>query len=260
MQNSMFSGVFGALTTEHRMATISNNLANANTTGYKPDTVSFKNTMIYFAHDFISEPLENLRSEPLFPEASLRSRTRIGEQETDFSQGSMEYTGNKFDLAIVGEGFFKVQTPTGEFLTRAGNFTKGPDGNLMTQQGFTVSSGGGPINIPQTARNVQINGEGRIFADGAEVGQIELVTVEDLQSLKKVGSNLYKAPEDAAFSDPRTTGTTKVSQGYTEASNVNPVYEMVKMIEVQRYFEAQQKIITTADQIDDTTTNVGKAK
>ncbi len=259
MQNSMFSGLFGSLSTEYRMAIISNNLANVNTSGYKPDTVSFKNTMIYFAHDFIREPLENLRSEPLFPEACLRSRTRIGEVETDFSQGSMQYTGNKFDLSIVGEGFFRVDTGRGEFLTRAGNFTKGPDGSLMTQQGFTVQGQGGPINIPGNASNIYINTEGRIFADEAEVGQIDIVTVEDLQSLKKVGSNLYQAPEDAEFTDPREDQT-KISQGYIEASKVNAVYEMVKMIEVQRYFEAQQKTMTTADQVDNLTTNVGKPR
>ncbi len=259
MQNSMFSGLFGALSTEHRMALIANNLANANTTGYKPDTASFKNTMIYFAHDFINEPLENLRSEPLFPEACLRSRTRIGEVKTDFSQGAMEYTGNKYDLTIVGDGFFRVQTNNGEFLTRSGDFTRGPDGNLITQQGFTVQGQGGPINIPQNVTNIMINGEGRVFADGAEISQIDIVTVEDLQSLKKVGSNLYKAPEDAVFNDPREDRT-KISQGYLESSNVNPVYEMVKMIEVQRFFEAQQKTISTSEQIDKTSQNVAKVK
>ncbi len=259
MQNSMFSGLFGSLSTEHRMAMISNNLANVNTTGYKPDTVSFKNTMIYFAHDFIREPLENLRSEPLFPEACLRSRTRIGEVETDFSQGSMQYTGNKLDVSIVGEGFFRVNSGESEFLTRAGNFTKDANGNLVTQQGFTVQGQGGPISIPANASNIYINTEGRIFADEAEVGQIDIVTLEDLQSLKKVGSNLYQAPEGAEFNDPRENNT-KISQGYTEASKVNAVYEMVKMIEVQRYFEAQQKTMSTADQVDSITTNVAKPR
>ena len=90
MQNAMFSGVFAALTSEHRMAVISNNLANVNTSGYKADKLAFKDTMQHYAHDFIREPLENLRSKPLFPEAQLRSRVRLAVGETDFSQGSMK--------------------------------------------------------------------------------------------------------------------------------------------------------------------------
>ena len=82
MQNAMFSGVFAALTSEHRMAVISNNLANVNTSGYKADKLAFKDTMQHFAHDFIREPLENLRSKPLFPESRLRSRVRLAIPET----------------------------------------------------------------------------------------------------------------------------------------------------------------------------------
>ena len=122
MQNAMFSGVFAALTSEHRMAIISNNLANVNTVGYKADTVAFKDTMIHFAHDFIREPLENLRSKPLFPEAQQRARVRLAVEKTDFTQGGMQYTGNPLDIAITGEGFFRIQTPNGDFLSRNGAF------------------------------------------------------------------------------------------------------------------------------------------
>ena len=245
----MFSGVFASLSTEHRMAMISNNLANVNTAAYKPDTLAFKDTMIQFAHDFIREPLENLRSEPLFPEASLRSRVRIATKVTDFSQGSMQYTGNKLDIAIVGEGFYRVNTPQGQYLTRTSALTKGPDGTLMTPQGYSVEGQGGPIILPPNG-NIHVAPDGRIFADGAEVGQLDIVNLEDPQTLDKVGNNLYTAPEGTVFNDPRETGITKVSQGYTEAANVNAVYEMVKMIEVQRFFEAQQKVMQTADQVD----------
>ncbi len=255
MQNAMFTGVFASLTTEHKMAMISNNLANVNTGGYKPDTLAFKDTMIHFAHDFIREPLENLRSEPLFPEASLRSRTRIATKETDFSQGSMQYTGNKLDIAIVGEGFYRVNTPHGDYLTRMSAFTKGSDGTLMTQQGYPVQGQGGNIVLPPAAKNIHVAGDGNIFADGANVGQLAIVGLENPQDLDKVGNNLYAAPEGTEFTDPRAAGTTKVSQGYTEASNVNVVYEMVNMIEVQRFFEAQQKVMTTADQVDKTVTS-----
>lgn len=261
MQNAMFSGLFGSLTTEHRMAMISNNLANVNTSGYKPDNLAFRDTMIHFAHDYIREPLENLRSEPLFPEQCLRARTRIATKVTDFSQGSMEYTGNQLDIAIVGDGFYRVNTPHGEFLTRTSAFTKGPDGTLMTPQGYALQGTAGDIVLPNNARNIHLAIDGRIYADGDLIGQVDVVSLEDPQTLDKVGTNLYAAPEGTAFFDPRAEGQTKLSQGYTEASNVNAVYEMVKMIEVQRYFEAQQKVMQTADSVDKTTTGqVGKSK
>ena len=257
----MFTGVFASLTAEHRMAVISNNLANVNTAAYKPETLAFKDTMIHFAHDFIREPLENLRSEPLFPEQCLRARTRIATKETDFSQGSMQYTGNKLDIAIVGEGFYRVNTPQGQYLTRTSALSKGPDGTLVTPQGYAIQGGGGNITLPPGVSNIHVSGNGTVFADGAALGQIDVVNLEDPQTLDKVGNNLYTAPEGTVFTDPRQTGTTKVSQGYTEAANVNAVYEMVKMIDVQRFFEAQQKVMTTADQVDKAVTGqIGKAR
>lgn len=249
MQNSMYTGVFASLTSEHRMAMISNNLANVNTAGYKADALAFKDTMINFAHDYIREPLEHLRSDPLFPEASLRARTRIADRQTDFSQGSMVYSGNPLDIAIVGEGFYRVQTPNGEFLTRSSSLMKGADGTLMTSQGFAVQGTGGSIVIPPGAGNVQVTSDGRISANNAEIGQLAVVSIANMQNLDKVGNNLYKIPDNTEFTNPIENGT-MVSQGYTEAANVNAVYEMVNMIEVQRTFEAHQKVMSTADSID----------
>lgn len=261
MQNALYTGLFASLTTEHRMAMISNNLANVNTAGYKADALAFKDTMIHFAHDFIREPLENLRSEPLFPEQCLRARTRIATKETDFSQGSMQFTGNQLDIAIVGEGFYRVQAPQGEYLTRSSAFTKGPDGTLMTKQGYPVQGIGGNIVLPANSRNIHVTQDGAIFADGVEVGQLDVVTVEDPQQLKKVGNNLYGVPEGMALQNVLDGEGTMVSQGYTESANVNVVYEMVNMIEVQRMFEAQQKVMSTANEVDkQAISTVGKAR
>lgn len=187
MQNAMFSGVFAALTSEHRMAIISNNLANVNTVGYKADTVAFKDTMIHFAHDFIREPLENLRSKPLFPEAQQRAQVRLAVEKTDFTQGGMQYTGNPLDIAITGEGFFRIQTPNGDFLSRNGAFCQNADGTLVTKQGWPVLGTNGPIQIPEGTRGVQINSEGRVFADGAEVAQLDLVGVDRPEGWKRWG-------------------------------------------------------------------------
>ncbi len=261
MQNSLYTGLFASLTTEHRMAMISNNLANVNTAGYKADALAFKDTMLHFAHDFIREPLENLRSEPLFPEECLRARTRIATKKTDFSQGSMQFTGNQLDIAIVGEGFYRVQTPQGEYLTRSSAFTKGPNGTIMTKQGYPLQGTGGNIVIPPGTSNVHISSDGAVYADGNQIGQIAVVTVEDPQLLRKVGNNLYATTEDMDLQNTLAARQTMVSQGYTEAANVNVVTEMVNMIEVQRMFEAQQKVMSTANDVDrQVITTVGKAR
>lgn len=262
MQNAMFSGVFAALSSEHRMNMISNNLANVNTVGYKADAVAFKDTMIHFAHDFIREPLENMRSKPLFPESQLRARTRLAVQETDFSQGSMQYTGNPLDIAITGDGFFRIETPNGEFLSRNGSFCQNSGGTLVTKQGWPVLGAGGPIQIPEGTRNIHMDSSGRIFADGAEVGTLDITSVDRLTGLEKVGANLYRLREGstAAPLDPRANGTL-VNQGYLETANVNAVTEMVNMIEVQRSFEAHQKIMQSSDAVDrEAISRVGRAR
>lgn len=262
MQNAMFSGVFAALSTEHRMAIISNNLANVNTVGYKQDTLAFKDTMIHFAHDFIREPLENLRSRPLFPESQIRARTRLAVEETDFTQGGMQYTGNALDLAIAGDGFFRIQTPEGEFLSRNGSFCQNSDGTLVTKQGWPVMGQDGPIQIPEGTRSIHINSEGRVFADGAELATLDISSVDNLTGLEKLGGNLYRLRpgSTAQVIDPRPDGTL-VNQGYLEAANVNSVTEMVNMIEVHRSFEAHQKIMQTSDSVDrEAITRVGRAR
>ncbi len=263
MQNSMFTGLFGALTAEHRMATISNNLANVNTTGYKNDKLAFKDTMIHFAHDYIREPLENLRSKPLFPEAHLLSRVRIAVGQTDFSQGPMESTGNQLDVALSGEGFFNVLTPQGTMQTRNGSFTLGSDGTLLTKQGYTVLGQGGPIVVPEGTRNIHISHDGRVFADESEVGAFQITAYDNPeQDMEKVGQNLYRAREGSTpeLIDPFANGLV-VSQGFLEKANVNVVEEMVKMIEVQRTFEANSKVMQTANDVDKSAIErVGKAR
>lgn len=252
MQDAMFSGLFGALTTEHRMNFIANNLANVNTHGYKRDTLAFKDTMASYAHDEIREPLMNLRSDPLFPEPKNMARPRVAVSQIDFSQGSMQFTGDPLDVAISGENaFFRVATPTGDYLTRNGHFLLSEDGTVMTPQGFALQGVGGNIVIPPGTRSVQISGDGQVVADGAVVNQIALLTVDEPQNLEKMGHNLFRPRENAqvAEGDAYLAGA-RVEQGFTEAANVEVVSEMVNMIEVQRQFEAYQKVMQSSDTLD----------
>ncbi len=251
MQDMMFSALFGALSTEHRMNFIANNLANVNTTGYKQDSLAFKNTMAQYAHDEIREPLANVRSKPLFPEPKNLSRTRIAVSKIDFSQGSMKFTGDPLDVAISGEGFFKVQTPEGERYTRSGHFVKGADGTMLTPQGWPLQGNDGPIVIPEGARDVHIAGDGQVFADGDLINTITYVGLEDPQVLEREGSNTYRVRPgvEAVENDPLLDGG-RISQGFVEAANVEVVTEMVKMIEVQRHYEALAKVMQASDSVD----------
>ena len=252
MQQAMFSGLFGALTTEHRMNFIANNLANVNTHGYKRQTLAFKDTMAAYAHDEIREPLMNLKSQPLFPEAQNMVRPRIAVSRIDFSQGSMEFTGNALDVSINGENaFFRVQTPTGPYFTRNGHFVLSNNGTIMTTNGYPLLGAGGALVIPEGTRNIHITGDGQVLADNLAVGQIELVSVDNPQNLEKMGYNLYKSRDsiDVAEGNAYLEGAS-LEQGFIEKANVDVVSEMVNMIEVNRQFESYQKVMQTADTLD----------
>ncbi len=259
MQNAMYSGLFGALSNEHRMNSIANNLANVNTTGYKRDVLAFKDTFAMYAHDQIIEPVTHLRAKPMFPEPQHIARARIATSQTDFGQGSLKITGAPFDVAISGEGFFKVQTPQGEFYTRNGHFRQTADGLLITEQGFPVLGDGGEITLPPGTSNFNITEDGRIFADGNLAGQIALVNVDEPRNLEKMGYNLYRTKEGAEVTEEPSTGF--MAQGFLETANVDAVYEMVNMIEAQRQFEAYTKVMQTADGLDkEAITKIGRGR
>ncbi len=263
MQNGVFTGLYGALSAEHRLATITNNLANANTNGYKNDKLAFKDTMILFAHDIIREPLSNLRSRPLFPEAHLLARVRPAVSKTDFTQGALEQTNNPLDVGLAGNGFFNIETPQGTFLSRNGSFSQSADGTLINQQGYPVLGTAGRIVIPEGTTSINISQDGRIFADNVEIGEFQITAYEDPSlELEKLGMNMYQLREGAVGTevDPYENGLV-VNQGSLEKSNINVVTEMVKMIEVQRTFEANSKVMQTADTLDrEVITRVGRPK
>ncbi len=262
MQQMMFSALFGALTTEHRMNFIANNLANVNTNGYKQDKLAFRDTMASYAHDEIREPLMTVRSKPLFPEPQNMARPRIAVSKIDFQQGAMKFTGNPLDVAITGDGFFKVNTPGGERYTRNGHFVQSADGTIVTPQGFAVQGTDGNIVVPEGTRNLHIAVDGQVFADGELINSINFVGLSNPQALEKEGQNLYKPRPDVPVEeiDVQATGT-RVSQGFLESANVEVVTEMVNMIEVQRQFEAYQKVMQASDTLDKATIDkVGKIR
>lgn len=247
MQTSMYNALFGALTQEHRLANTANNLANVNTTGYKRETMAFRDVFIRFGHGML-DPISAINEKSLLPVPDEMAQNRIALTHIDFAQGSAKETGNPLDAALQGEGFFKVRTLEGDFYTRNGNFRLTPGGELVTGQGFPVLVDGGPVNLEPNARIV-IGPDGAIQANGEPVGNFDLVTFENPQVLEKLGQNMFRLrPGVQAAELPADNAT--VMQGYLEGANVEVVREMVNMIEAHRSFEAYQKVMHTAQEAD----------
>lgn len=245
MRASMFSALFGAMSNEHKVNMTANNLANVNTTGYKRDSCAFQDTFLRFAHDYVVDSKPFIRDKNMFPDPKIMARPRLSEEVIDLTQGAMQNTGNPFDLALNGKGFFKVQKGNDVFYTRNGSFNITPEGQLVTSQGYPVLAGGGAINLP-TGSDVQVDDSGVISVDGQQVAQLDIVEIDDPKGIKKVGENLF------SFDGNEVPSDSKVLQGYLEKSNVEVVTEMVSMIESQRSFEMYQKMLTGTDTMDKT--------
>lgn len=206
---------------------LANNLANADTTGFKADLLSI---------DPAGNPPGSL-SGSLSPSVSVIP----GRPGLDASPGVMKFTGNPLDLALMGPGLFVVETPRGERYTRAGNFTRDANGFLTTPEGFRVLGTGGPVRIPEGG--LQVESGGRI-AGGAS---LRVVAGPELPGrLLKEGGNLYAPAEGAAA--PPDLPEASVAQGQLEASNVNVVRTMVELLIAMRSYEAHQKTIQSIDQ------------
>jgi flagellar basal-body rod protein FlgG len=170
------------------------------------------------------------------------------------TQGALTATGNQFDLAINGRGYFQVLTPTGDnAYTRAGNFAVNDQGQLVTQDGYLIQPA---ISIPQTATNVTVSqsGQVQVTQPGSPtptvVGQLELASFMNEGGLSAQGSNLFKetgASGPPVIGTPGLQGLGTLTQGYTEASNVDPVTEITALIVAQRAYEMNSKVISTAD-------------
>ncbi|MEM9249426.1 MAG: flagellar hook-basal body complex protein [Pseudomonadota bacterium] len=206
----------------NEMNTIANNIANAATTGYRREGVVF------------TEYVHGTGSGPSVSMAAGRGRS------IDLTQGTLTETGARYDLAIQGDGFFLIETPQGERLTRAGSFTPSPAGELVTPDGhLLLDAGGAPVFAPAGAADVFIATDGTVSADGAPIGQIGLYLPADPNSLVREAGAIFQA--DAGF-EPVLEGSV-ILQGRLETANVNPVLEIARMIEVQRAYELGQAFL-----------------
>jgi len=260
MIRSLYTAATGMDAQQTRMDTIANNLANANTTGFKKSRADFE--------DLLSETIRSPRDAPANGGTApvplqVGLGVRTASSTRTFSQGDVVDTGNPLDLMIMGDGFFRVQRPNGEYAyTRAGNFNKDADGRVAMAGGSLVAPG---ITIPKEATLISIAADGQVSAKipgqtlPQDVGRIELATFVNPAGLEAIGGNLLvetAASGQPTLQRPGEGGVGALSQGQLENSNVKAIEEMVAMISTQRSYELNSKVIQTADQMLQKLTNL----
>jgi flagellar basal-body rod protein FlgF len=236
MDNAGYVALSRQITLRRELDITANNLANMNTTGYK-----FEQLLIEAE---AGDPAYNM---PIKAPANFAYDRGVGR---DFSQGTLQQTGNDFDVGIEGEGaFFVISGPEGDLYTRDGAFTVNAEGLLVTQEGLPVQGDGGEIRLNAEAGLPSISADGVISQrsdDGSiRVGKLNCVRFTDLSSLEKRGDNLYSVTTNAA---PTQATDVRLRQGMLEASNVNAISEISRLVEINRAYTSVSKII---DQTND---------
>lgn len=255
MVKGLYTAYTGMVQQQKRMEILSNNLANADTNGYKKEGA----TSVSFSDVYASKIKDD--SDYFFNRriGTMNMGAKIGETYTDFSQGPIEVTDNDYDFALDGQGFFSVsytnkQGETSTKYTRDGSFTLDRNGFLVTDDGDFVLGENGPIQLALNTET-QVDTLGNIYQNGQRVDTFAVVDFEDYNYLSHYGENFYDAVDGATFKEAEC----KVTQGVLEASNINVVQEMVNMISIQRNYESNQKAIQSIDStLDKAVNQVGK--
>ena len=247
MVSGKYSALAGAISRQQAINNISNNLANVNTTGFKKSNVAFEAI---------------LKGKQQIGNDQGINYSRVHQNKTDFSQGAFKSTENPLDLAIQGEGFFKLQGPNGILYTRRGDFGIRSDGVLTTRHGLPVlSQDGEEITIPETQiSQIAFADDGTIFIMGAqgqrqEVGKVGVVNIKDTNLLKKEADTTFSLEAGGQEIDPENA---QVLQGSLEISNVNTIQMMAQLIDNQRIFETLNKAIKSYSKISEQQEKLGR--
>lgn len=253
MVRGLYTAYTGLMNQQYRLDTITNNLANSATTGYKKEGATAQAFDEMFAikvrdgsEDYINKRI-----------GKLSLGVKIGENYTDYTQGNLKQTENTFDLAIAGDGFFEISFTNKADVqsykyTRDGSFTLTREGFLVTKDGDFVQGQNGNIQISTTAE-VVIDAQGNIIENGEVTDKLKIVDFEDYNYLKKYGENMYDKVEGYTEKEADYA----IEQGYLEMSNTNVVSEMVEMITITRAFETNQKFVQAADETLEKDVNLG---
>ena len=256
MNGSIYMSATGALAHEKRLQLLANNLANLNTVGFKKDRSRFRAFDMASITTDVKRPVHWKQSQA--PQYWMQYSTY-----TDFSPGKIKKTGNPFDLALSGTGFFCVQTPDGIQYTRRGDFTVNEDEVLVTQDGWPVLGQGGEIEIKiakpaDDNREFSVSEDGYVTVDGSQVDRLRIIDFSQSHALEKAGHDYYRALKPNTLQD--LDEGLKVSQGFLEMSNVDTVRMMTEMIEVLRGYESYQKMMRSIDDMNARLINdVGRA-
>ena len=253
MMRSLWISKTGMEAQQTQLDTISNNLANVSTNGYKRSHAVFEDLM----YQNLRQAGANSSEQTTLPTGlQVGLGTRAVATSRNFSQGNLQQSANPLDLAVRGNGFFEIQMPDGTSgFTRDGAFQVSPQGQLVTNNGYPVQPG---ITIPAGAQSVTIGNDGTVSvtlqgqAQPQTIGQLQLTSFVNPAGLEPKGQNIYA--ETAASGTPNAgtpgqNGLGAVQQGYVETSNVNVVEELVAMIQTQRAYELNSKAIQTSDQM-----------
>jgi flagellar basal-body rod protein FlgG len=238
---------------ETQLEGVANNIANANTTGFKRQRIEFQDLLYQTVRGPGTRTSESTRSPTGI---QLGSGVRVAGTSRSFSQGTILVTSNPLDVAIEGSGFFVVQQPDGTpAYTRAGALQKDAQGQLVTPEGYLLDP---PIIIPAEAQSVTIGADGTISAmvggqtTPADVGQLTIATFINPAGLQAMGKNLFiqsSASGEPQVGAPGSDGRGALLQGALEHGNVDVVEEMIGMISAQRAYEVNSKVVTTADEM-----------
>ncbi|HXH73721.1 MAG TPA: flagellar hook-basal body protein [Bacteriovoracaceae bacterium] len=270
----------GQVAQQRKVETIANNVANANTVGFKKDQLVFKEhlTALTKGVDDIDIPRGEFSPADFYhSQGAENAMVGVDGSFTIYEQGQLQPTHNPLDVALKGDGFIEVLTPTGVRFTRKGNFSLNKDSELVTDQGFKVlsalnmpdeklrdpaSAGNVPkpedrvLKIP-TNSPITFSVEGDIFSKDGVIGKLSIVEFQDKHALRKEGNSLWITPDENNIvrNDVKTT----VNQGFLEGSNVNAIEEMSELIKAHRHFESIQKAINAYDSISGKAANeIGK--
>jgi len=221
MQNPGYIALSRQVVLNRQLDVVANNIANLGTTGFKR-----QNTM--FAEHLAK--MDNRESASYVVDSGTMR---------DMGQGPLQTTGNSMDLAIEGDGYFTVDTPRGVRYTRDGQFTRGPEGNIITPSGFALlDENNAPVQVPVDAKEITVGKDVAVFGNDQQVARIQLVDFNNPQALIHTADGLYKAD-----GEPKPSENGRIQQGMLESSNVNPVNELVTMLEIQRDYQASHRMM-----------------
>jgi flagellar basal-body rod protein FlgF len=232
MADGIYAAVSGASAQSRALDIVSNNLANAPTTGFKSQHLTFEEVL----HKVDGVPNQ------------VQRQVRIDESYTNFRQGSLEETGNPLDVALSDTGFFVVETENGPRYTRDGHMAVSDEGVLVTAGGYPVQGEGGEIRL-QPQHRTRITQEGVVMGDGQHLGTLRRVDFADKQKLIREGHNLWKAPEEAGIEESQV----RLQARSLEGSNVNIVESMTEMVWIARAYEVFTRTVDTFKKVDERT-------